>query len=133
MLALPNRNLRGESVLVVEDDPALREMYRSVLRSAGYAVVAVNDGAAALRHVDSWRPSAVVLDLALPHVGGRDVHRELKTRNETRDIPVIVVSGTDMSDLDAAEFASLLPKPIDPDALVRNVEYALRRARPAQI
>jgi hypothetical protein len=37
-----------------------------------------------------------------------------------------------MSDLDAQEFASLLPKPIDPDALVRNVEFALRRARPAQ-
>lgn len=107
-------------------------MYRAALRSAGYAVVAVNDGAAALRHVDEWKPSAVVLDLALPHVGGRDVHRELKTRRETRDIPVIVVSGTDMSDLDAQEFASLLPKPIDPDALVRNVEVALRRARPAQ-
>src|SRR5688572_2933515 len=109
---------RGESVLVVEDDPALRELYRSALRHAGYAVVAVDDGAAALRHVDSWRPSAVVLDLALPHVGGRDVHRELKTRHDTCNIPVIVVSGTDMSDLDAAEFASLLPKPIDPDALV---------------
>jgi two-component system phosphate regulon response regulator PhoB len=129
---MPARILRGESVLVVEDDASLREMYRTALRSAGFAVVAVNDGAAALRHVDEWRPSAVVLDLALPHVGGRDVHRELKTRDETRDIPVIVVSGTDMSDLDAQEFASLLPKPIDPDALVRNVEFALRRARPAQ-
>lgn len=107
-------------------------MYRSALRNAGYAVVAVSDGAAALRHVDEWRPSAVVLDLALPHVGGRDVNRELKSRDETRDIPVIVVSGTDMSDLNAHEFASLLPKPIDPDALVRNVQVALRRSRPAQ-
>jgi two-component system phosphate regulon response regulator PhoB len=129
---MPARILRGESVLVVEDDAALREMYRSALRSAGFSVVAVNDGAAALRHVDEWRPSAVVLDLALPHVGGRDVHRELRMRSETRDIPVIVVSGTDMSDLNADEFASLLPKPIDPDALVRNVEFAVRRARPAQ-
>jgi two-component system phosphate regulon response regulator PhoB len=129
---MPVRVHRGESVLVVEDDASLREMYRSALRHAGFAVVAVNDGAAALRHVDEWRPSAVVLDLALPHVGGRDVHRELKTRDETRDIPVIVVSGTDMSDLKADEFASLLPKPIDPDALVRNVEFAVRRVRPAQ-
>ena len=83
-------------------------------------------------HVDSWHPSVVVLDLALPHVDGRDVHRELKARRETRDIPVIVVSGTDMSDLDAREFALLLAKPIAPDALVRNVEIAVRRARPAQ-
>lgn len=130
---MPERSLRAESVLVVEDDPSLRELYRSALRSAGFAVVAVNDGAAALRHMDSWKPSAVVLDLALPHVDGRDVHRELKTRRETRDIPVIVVSGTDMSDLDAEEFASLLPKPIAPDALVRSVEIAVRRARPTQI
>jgi two-component system phosphate regulon response regulator PhoB len=129
---MPGRILRGESVLVVEDDASLREMYRAALRSAGFAVVAVNDGAAALRHVDEWRPSAVVLDLALPHVGGRDVHRELKTRAATRDIPVIVVSGTDMTDLKQDEFAALLPKPIDPDAIVRNVEFALKRARPAQ-
>ena len=131
MAGMPGRILRGESILLVEDDAPLREMYRSALRSAGFAVVAVNDGAAALRHVDEWIPSAVVLDLGLPHVGGRDVHRELKMRDDTRDIPVIVVSGNDMSDLDAEEFASLLPKPIDPDALVRNVEFAVRRARPA--
>ena len=131
MAAVSARPLKGESVLVVEDDPALRELYRTALRGAGYAVVAVNDGAAALRHCDEWRPSAVVLDLALPHVDGRDVNRELKAREGTRDIPVIVVSGTDMSDLKPAEFASLLPKPIDPDALVKNVQVALRR-RPSQ-
>jgi len=116
-------------VLVVEDDPALRELYRSALRAAGFAVIAVGDGAAALRHVEEWRPNVVVLDLALPHVGGRDVHRELSARPDTRHIPIIVVSGTDMSDLNEDDFESLLMKPVDPDMLVRNVESAIRRSR----
>lgn len=95
-------------------------------------MIAVEDGAAALRQVEDWHPSAVVLDLALPHVGGRDVHRELKSRPGTSQIPVVVVSGTDMSDLEAREFASLLTKPVEPEVLVRNVENAIRRAREAR-
>ena len=102
-------------------------MYRSALRSAGYAVVAVEDGADALRYVEQERPSAVVLDLALPRVDGRDVHRELKARPETRQIPIVVVSGTDMSDLNPAEFSSLHMKPIPPETLVRAVDQSIRR------
>lgn len=116
-------------VLVVEDDPALREVYRSVLRTAGYSVVAVEDGADALRYIEQSRPSAVVLDLALPRVNGRDVNRELKSRPDTRQIPVVVVSGTDTSDLNPNDFASVLEKPIQPDRLVRAVDHSIRRAR----
>lgn len=115
-------------VLVVEDDPALRELYRSALRTAGYTVVAVEDGSDALRYIEQRRPSAVVLDLALPRVAGRDVHRELKARPDTRNIPVVVVSGTDMSDLNPNDFASLLMKPIKPEALVWAVDNSIRRA-----
>ena len=121
--------MKADSELLVEDEAALRELYRGALRSAGYSVVAVEDGASALRQVEDWQPSAVVLDLALPHVDGRDVHRELKARPETCQIPVVVVSGTDMSDLQAREFASLLTKPVEPDVLVENVDKAIRRAR----
>lgn len=117
------------SVLVVEDDPKLRELYRAVLRAAGYSVVAVEDGADALRHVEQSRPNAVVLDLALPRVSGRDVHRELKAHADTSHIPVVVVSGTDMSDLNPSDFASLLMKPIHPEALVFAVDNSIRRAR----
>ena len=125
----PTRSSRDQSVLVVEDDSALREVYRTALRTAGFSVVAVGDGASALRSVENRRPSAVVLDLALPYVGGRDVQRELKARRSTRDIPIIVVSGTDMSDLDERDFAMLLPKPVEPDELVTNVEHAIQKAR----
>ena len=115
-------------ILIVEDDPQLRELYRSALRTAGYVVTAVEDGADALRQIEHSMPALVVLDLALPRVDGRDVHRELKARRDTRDIPVIVVSGTDIADVDAKQFAYVLRKPCDPDRLVDAVDQCMRRA-----
>jgi CheY-like chemotaxis protein len=115
-------------VLVVEDDPALRELYRSSLRVAGLAVVAVSDGVDALRRVERARPEAVVLDLELPRLNGRDVHRELKSAPDTRNIPIIVVSGNDTSDLNPTDFASVLQKPVSGDALLVAVQNGIRRS-----
>lgn len=113
-------------ILVVEDDPGLRDLYRSALRSSGYAVVAVEDGIDALRRVERGRPDAVILDLGLPRLNGRDVQRELKSSPDTRDIPIVVVSGTDTSDLDPADFACVMHKPINADALIRAVQKCVR-------
>jgi DNA-binding response OmpR family regulator len=115
-------------VLVVEDDPQLRDMYRIALRAAGYAVVAVEDGADALRQIEQALPALVVLDLGLPRLDGRDVHSELKARPDTRDIPVVVVTGADINEIDASDFACILRKPCDADRLILAVEQCLRRA-----
>lgn len=109
-------------ILVVEDDAVLRKLYRSLLRQAGYLVIDVEDGLDALRALEATRPAAVVLDLALPRLSGRDVHREMKAHRDTRDIPIIVVSGTDTSDLDEADFACILRKPLHPENLIAALE-----------
>lgn len=114
-------------VLVVEDDPTLRSLYRSLLCSAGYPVIDVDDGLAALRVLETTRPAAVVLDLALPRLDGRDVHQEMKSREEMEDIPVIVVSGTDTSDLNESDFSCILRKPINPDSLLSALQACIRR------
>jgi len=113
---------------VVEDDHALREMYRATLIGFGYQVVAVEDGVDALRYVESHVPNLIVLDLSLPRLGGHDVQRELASRPETRDIPIVVVTGTDTRDLPAADFDDVLKKPVTTDALVAAVERGLRTA-----
>jgi DNA-binding response OmpR family regulator len=113
-------------ILVVEDDAALREQYRTTLRAAGYAVVGVEDGLDALRLIDTEKPKAVILDLGLPRLNGRALSRELRAHTQTHDIPVIVVTGTDTSDLDPEQFAGILRKPIDPDALIEAVEKCVR-------
>jgi len=114
-------------VLVVEDEPGLRELYRSTLTIAGYAVVAVDDGIDALRLIDLGpAPHAVVLDMALPRLSGFDVQRELHAHDATRDIPIVVVTGADTR-INEKEFACVLRKPIKPEALVAAVEQCLRR------
>jgi DNA-binding response OmpR family regulator len=117
---------RIPTVLIVEDDAGLREAYRTALTVAGYAVVAVEDGVDALRRLEIGVPDAIVLDLALPRMHGLDVHRELIGRSETREVPVVIVTGEDVSDLDPSAFACVLRKPIDPGALVDAIEACLR-------
>jgi PleD family two-component response regulator len=58
-----------KTILVVEDDRALREVYRAALMMSGYTVVAVEDGIDALKHVEKDLPNLIVLDLALPRLG----------------------------------------------------------------
>lgn len=117
------------TVLVVEDDAGLRALMRTALIAAGHRVIDVGDGLAALRWVEHETPSAVVLDMALPRLGGRDVHRELKSRPNTRNVPVVVVSGTDITDLNPNEFVCLLRKPVPTDAIVRAISNGIDDAR----
>jgi CheY-like chemotaxis protein len=62
-----------------------------------------------------------VLDLALPRLAGREVLEDLRANAATRHIPVIIVTGTDHSDIDPTHFACVLTKPIGPDALAEAV------------
>ena len=115
-------------VLIVEDDPVLRSMYGAMLRMEGFTVVTVEDGIDALRHLEINHPAAVILDLGLPRLGGRDVQREITSRVEMRGIPIVIVTGEETSDLDPKDFVCILRKPIDPQQLVSAVRDCLRRA-----
>jgi CheY-like chemotaxis protein len=114
------------TVLVVEDDGPTREMYRQALILAGYRVVAVPDGYDALQQIEIHRPAAVVLDLILPHVPGIDVYRDLRAQQETAHIPVVIVTGSDIRDVDPDALRYFLRKPIAPDALTATVGQAIR-------
>jgi CheY-like chemotaxis protein len=113
------------TILVVEDDAALRTFYRSALHIAGYHVLAVEDGIDALRRIESDRPDLVVLDLGLPRLSGRDVRRDLAANILTKDIPIVVVTG-DTRDLNPTEFTCVLRKPVTPEALIDAVEKCLK-------
>jgi CheY-like chemotaxis protein len=97
------------------------------LVAAGYVVVSAEDGIQALRYVEIERPDMVVLDIDLPRLSGRDVHREIVAHAETRDVPIVVVSGAEIGDLKREEFACVLRKPISADTLLETVAECLRR------
>src|SRR5688572_18096686 len=112
--ALPSH--RRRSVLIVDDDREIRELFTTILRMAGFEVRSAIDGTGALQQVEDRYPDVVVLDLGLPLMGGIAVHEELQSRAETRDLPVVIVTGTDV-DSPYPAYATLR-KPVDPDRLV---------------
>lgn len=115
------------TILVVEDDRALRDFYAAALRSAGYRAATVEDGLDALRWIEQETPAAIVLDLSLIRLSGRDVQRELRARTETRRIPIVVVTGGDTHDLNISEIVCLLAKPVTDEALADAVRRCLGR------
>ena len=119
----------ARNVLVIEDDLSTRELYCAALKGGGYVVASVGEGLAGLRFIETGRPDAIVLDMSLPRLSGRDVLRELRANPATRDIPIIIVTGTDVSDVAEGAGIPVLKKPIDPEVFVHAVEAAVRRAR----
>ena len=95
----------------------------------GDRVVAAADGVEALRRIEGDAPDLVVLDMDLPVLRGRDVLCEVKSRADTRRIPVMVVSGADTRDLDPEQVACVIRKPVTADELIAAVEKCLRTAR----
>jgi signal transduction histidine kinase/DNA-binding response OmpR family regulator len=89
--------LHGGSVLVADDDAAVRRLVVETLKTDGMKLHEARDGAEALREIGARRPDAVVLDLAMPEVDGFDVLERLQQDPETRAVPVIVLTGTRLS------------------------------------
>ena len=84
-------------ILVVEDDPAVQKALRRLFETEGYAVETQSDGRSALESFQTSAPAAVVLDLRLPKVSGRDVCKEIKALAPT--VPIVVLSAaSDVSD-----------------------------------
>lgn len=116
-------------VLVVEDDRQARELFRTALRAEGFNVVAVEDGIDALTYLDTHTPSAVVLDLGLPRLHGRDVLAEMGAHGLTRTIPVIVVTGESKPLLNELDYACVLRKPVGAEELIASVRGCIEKAR----
>jgi DNA-binding response OmpR family regulator len=118
------------TVLLVEDDAQTRQLYRQVLMTAGFRVIAVGDGMDALAFLEQHDPpDAIVLDLTLPRLSGTELHQELRAHSRTSRIPVVVVTGTDVRRQEQADFQYFLHKPVVPDALIFAVDNAVRRSR----
>jgi signal transduction histidine kinase len=106
-------------VLVVDDDPAVRDYLSMLLKREGYGVHAACDGEDALRQVLRRRPALITMDILMPGMDGRAAIRELRRDVNLADIPVLVVSVIDGCQ-DAGGDAALL-KPINGDAFIGAV------------
>ena len=120
-------------ILIVEDDLTLRRAYRAALTGAGYQGDEAADGFQAMQSLDASRPDLIVLDLSLPIISGYELRREIASRAHTRDIPIVVVTGTTepLDELDPV--ACVLRKPGLMEDVVHAVNecLALRRGSSA--
>jgi ribonuclease P protein subunit RPR2 len=112
-------------LLLVDDDPGLRALLRATLDAVDIEVEDAPDARAAERAIAVRRPDAIVLDVNLPGLDGLSFCRQLKRRRATREIPVVVLSGSDGGTADAAIAAgaqAFLAKPFSPLELLAIVE-----------
>lgn len=92
-----------KKILFVEDESALQEAVGEYLRQKGFSVLKAMDGETGLRLAKSEQPDLVLLDLVLPKKEGFEVLKEIKADEETKDIPIIVLTNLEgMKDLDKA-------------------------------
>jgi two-component system, chemotaxis family, chemotaxis protein CheY len=106
------------SILVIDDDAAMREALEEVLRDMGIHVHAAADGQEGLERLRAGpRPCAVLLDMKMPRLDGEGFLRALRADPHLRDLPVVTMSGDDAEP--ALEVAAWLHKPFDLDELAR--------------
>jgi DNA-binding response OmpR family regulator len=119
----------GETILIVDDEPKIVRTVRAYLETAGFRVVAAEDGQMALTVYRHEKPALVILDLGLPQIDGWDVARRLRKDSE---VPIIMLTArVDETDkligleLGADDYVT---KPFSPRELVARVRAVLRRA-----
>jgi two-component system phosphate regulon response regulator PhoB len=123
------------TVLVVEDEPAQREILTYNLESEGFRVSTADNGEDALMMVAEEMPDLIVLDWMLPNVSGIEVCRRLKTRPDTRAVPIIMLSARseEVDRVRGLETGAddYVIKPYSVVELMARARAQLRRTRPA--
>ncbi len=125
------------SILIVEDEPAQREVLAYNLEAEGFSVTTAANGEEALLMISEAPPDVIVLDWMLPAVSGIEVCRRLKSRPDTRGLPVIMLSArveeTDRVRGLETGADDYIIKPYSLAELMARVRAQLRRTRPATV
>ena len=115
-------------VLVVDDEPQITRVLKTVLSSQGYDVRTAADGESALAGFKEWSPELVITDLYMPHMDGVELCRRIR---EVSSVPIIVLSvkGEEQSKVEALDSGAddYVTKPFGIDELMARVRAALRR------
>jgi len=126
---MPSPAPHAPTIVVAEDNADQRSLYVTILTGVGYRVLEAADGAEAVDVVRKERPGLVLMDVTMPGTSGWNAVRTLKNDPETREIPIIVITGLASAwDRDASLASGCdeyLAKPVSPVRLIEEVKKFL--------
>ncbi len=112
------------TVLLLEDNPSVRELIKVLLETEGYAIIEASDGQDGLTKAEELKPDLMILDLMMPGLDGEKVLRTMRRHSKLSKVPVLVVSGKYES-LDALRnligHENIFPKPFEPSRMLDRI------------
>lgn len=118
-----------QSILVVDDDPFMRELTRVHLESAGHLVALADGGTEGIAKARSLRPAVIILDFSMPGLTGTDTLKQIRADPDISKTPVLMLTAwsSDASRLEAENLgATWLEKPLSSEALIDAVDRMIR-------
>jgi len=125
--------VNGKLVVCIEDEQEMIDLVQLILGRRGFTVEGANGGLEGLEKVQKRKPDLVLLDLMMPDMDGWEVYQRMKSDEELRDIPVIVITAKAQSidkvlGLHIAKVDDYITKPFGPQELLESVEKILGQA-----
>jgi len=122
----------AQKILVIDDEPEIVKLVQQILESEGFGFDYAYSSDSAFQKIEKGKPDLIILDLKLPGVGGKELCQILKKREETSDIPIIMLSGKYLKPQDRTEGLEMgaddyITKPFYGNELVARVKAILRR------
>jgi len=87
-----------KTILLVEDDPFLADIYKTKFKEFNFKVLVASDGNEALKKIKIKRPDLLLLDIVLPGIDGWEILKEMKKNNLLKDVPAIIISNLGQKD-----------------------------------
>jgi hypothetical protein len=132
-ISLPSRDGRSPLVLLIDDDPDVRELFARMMPRRGFQVVLASTGAQGIELAGRLKPDAIVLDVKMPGMSGWEVLSALKLSDRTAHLPVIMLTVMQQREIGHALGAvDYLIKPLDPDSLNSTLRRHIKLA-PAHV
>jgi len=120
---------KGRTILVVDDSATVRKLISGKLEKSGHTVVCAEDGVEALTKIRAHMPDLVLLDITMPKMDGYEVCRQIRSNPDSKDIPVVMISGKDgFFDKVRGRMAgttAYITKPFGPETLMKALETYL--------
>ncbi|MBC2704156.1 response regulator [Desulfobacula sp.] len=122
-----------ETILIVDDEPDIIELIKYNLKNEGYLILTAQTGEQAVTIVKISHPDLMVLDLMLPGIDGLEVTKYLKSNEQTKDIPIVMLTakGEESDIVTGLELGAddYISKPFSPKVLVARIRAILRRRK----